>query len=161
MNDPGGLTVKSDGLFSFEGFITEHENLPAECFLPSKLGSFWIDGVLNSLASGRAEDAAVGYRIIHFACTILLCELVSECTAEHTDLFLQELMLERVERINLKAGITNSGLMYMASDIESVFSGVRYSEEDKARLLNMVVGAIKWEKESLSRLLLSRMQVPS
>jgi hypothetical protein len=73
-------------------------------------------------------------------------ELGEEPEGLHVDLFLQELILEKLDRINSKAGVTNSGFAYIPAEIDEIFTGPHYSVEHMATLLQLVAGAIEWEK---------------
>lgn len=132
--------------FSYEVFACEHKSLRAGVFLPKNLDVFWIDEILDARLSDDVSKKSISTAIITLACTVLAKELGEEPDELHMDLFLQELILEKLERINIKAGVTNSGFAYVPAEIDEIFTGPHYSAGHMATLLKLVAGTIEWEK---------------
>jgi len=132
--------------FSYEAFICDITMVGSKSYLPKYLDIFWIDGILTGKLSKDAAANETSASIVRHACSVLLKELKKESNHLHEDLYLQELMLEKLERINIKAGVTNTGFAYVPADLNDIFNGPRYSPEHMARLLKLVEGAIEWEK---------------
>jgi hypothetical protein len=135
-------TIQKD--FSYEAFASDHKR--ADAYLPKNLQSFWIDEILEAKLSDDASRNSVCSALISCACTALVKELGEELDDLHRDLFLQELILEKLDRINIKAGVTNSGFAYVPAELDEIFTGPHYSAEHMATLLKLVAGAVEWEK---------------
>jgi hypothetical protein len=137
-------TARKD--FSYETFAVEHEGLKPEALLPKNLDIYWIDEILCSQLSDDQSAKEVARSIVTFACAVLLKEFGEELDELHLDLYLQELLLEKLERINTKAGVSNNGFAYIPAEVDDIFTGPHYSAEHIASLLKLVAGAIEWEK---------------
>jgi hypothetical protein len=129
-----------------DAFTREHKEVSPEAYLPKNLSAFWLDAILEGKLSDAVTKQSISSAIIICACTVLVREIGEELDELHLDLFLQELILEKLDRINLKAGVTNSGFAYVPAEIDEIFTGPRYSAEHMATLLKLVAGAIEWEK---------------
>jgi hypothetical protein len=132
--------------FTCETFINDHQKVSPEAYLPKNLSVFWIDAILDAHLSLDASRKSISSAIITFACSALVQELGEELDELHLELFLQELILEKLERINIKAGVTNSGFVYFPAELDEIFTGPHYSAEHMVTLLKLVAGAIEWEK---------------
>jgi len=132
--------------FLYEAFVCEHKMVRPEEYLPKNIEAFWIDEILDAELSDDVSKKSISTAIITFACSELAKELGEEPDELLRDLFLQELILEKLERINIKAGVTNSGFAYVAAEIDEIFTGPHYSAEHMATLLRLVAGTIEWEK---------------
>jgi hypothetical protein len=132
--------------FLLDNFICDMAKLGPESYLPHNLDIFWIDGILSGKLSEDAAESEISASIIRHACMVLLKDFQEESDHLHEDLYLQELMLEKLERINNKAGVTNTGFAYVPADTDDIFSGPRYSPEHLSMLLKLVAGALEWEK---------------
>jgi hypothetical protein len=137
-------TIQKESLY--EAFARDHKEAIPEAYLPKNLHTFWIDAILEAKLSDDVSKQSISSAIISFACTVLVQELGEELDGLHTDLFLQELILEKLDRINIKAGVTNSGFAYVAAEMDEIFTGPHYSAEHMATLLKLVAGAFEWEK---------------
>jgi hypothetical protein len=144
-----GMTERA---FLLEGFISDMAKLGPESCLPKNLDIFWIDGILTGKLSEDVAEKETSASIIRHACNVLLKDFQEEPNHLHEDLYLQELMLEKLERINIKAGVTNTGFAYVPADMDDLFTGPRYSPEHMSMLLKLVAGALEWEKRQDSML---------
>jgi len=140
-------TIQKESLY--EAFAREHKEVSPEAYLPKNLPTFWLDAILEAKLSDAVSKESASSAIITFACAVLVKELGEELDQLHLDLFLQELILEKLDRINVKAGVTNSGFAYVPAEMDEIFTGPRYSAEHMTTLLKLVAGAIEWEKRWL------------
>jgi len=132
--------------FLYEVFARDHKEVSPEAYLPKNLHTFWIDAILEAKLSDDVSKQSISSAIITLACTVLVQELGEQLDELHRDLFLQELILEKLDRINIKAGVTNSGFAYVPAELDEIFTGPHYSAEHMATLLKLVAGALEWEK---------------
>ena len=132
--------------FSYETFASGNKDSNPDSLLPQNLDSFWIDEILNARLSCDKSAISIINSIINFACTVLVAETGKEMEQIYPDIYLQELLLEKLARINKKAAITNSAFDYIPAETDNIFTGPHYSPEHMATLMKLVAGAIEWEK---------------
>ena len=132
--------------FLFESFACENSAATPEAFLPVNLADFWLNGILSSQLSGTESARTISNSIIDHACRVLVDAIGEPMEPRHHDIYLQELMLEKLFRINQKAAITNSAFDYLPAAVSDIFDGPHYSPEHMATLMQLVGGAIEWEK---------------
>jgi hypothetical protein len=132
--------------FSYEAFTRDNEGSNPEALLPKNLDIFWIDAILGAQLCDDTQAKEVAKAIITFACAVLVQEFGEKASELYHDLYLQELLLEKLDRINSKAGVTNSGFAYLPAEIDDIFTGPHYSAQHMANLLKLVAGALDWEK---------------
>lgn len=116
-------TVKIKRAFIYESFALENKDAKPEAYLPENLADFWIDGVLNSLLSGSESAIDISNSIINLACTVLAMEIGEGIVQKHRDIYLQEIIMEKLSRINRKAAITNSSFDYIPAEVDNIFTG--------------------------------------
>jgi hypothetical protein len=142
----GGTVQVTGKQFSYEAFTRENDGSDPETLLPKNLDIFWIDAILGAQLCDDALAKDVAKAIITFACAVLVRGFGGEPGELHSDLYLQELLLEKLDRINTKAGVTNSGFAYLPAEVDDIFTGPHYSAQHMANLLKLVSGALDWEK---------------
>jgi hypothetical protein len=132
--------------FLYESFACENTGAAPEAFLPVNLADFWLNGILGSQLSGSESAQSISNAMIEHACQVLVGASGGQMEPRHCDIYLQELILEKLYRINQKAAITNSAFEYLPADVSDIFDGPHYSPEHMATLMKLVGGAIEWEK---------------
>lgn len=133
-------------MFSYQAFACDERTLWPEACLPKNLDGFWLDGILKAKLSELKSENDLCNAIIRYACSVLLRDFSEEPDPLHEDLYLQELMLEKLERINVKAGVSNTGFAYVPAELDDIFTGPHYNDDHMTMLLKMVAGAFEWEQ---------------
>ena len=132
--------------FRYESFACEKRGAKPEAFLPENLSDFWLNAIFNSYLSGNESAITISNSIVELACNALVNAIGGDIERRHHDIYLQELMLEIMSRINKKAAITNSAFDYVPAAVNDIFDGPQYSPEHMATLMKLLEGAIEWEK---------------